>query len=508
MVNTGNVSLVHFYCHERSGKMRFKVMGVVLGVLATFLLFSVTAAIFPAQSVGQGSSDIWVMNLDESNDANVVASYVDQDGNSDATVGATIDPLGNTSFPASSSGLGNDWLGSMVLYSDRQLASAAQLYWQNVPVADGWSGALYSGFSEGANDIFFPCLSRTKYHRTMVTVQCVDTTDCDVWLTYRGEDGSGVTGNPFDDSIEVDSQETYDLWDATLNPNVPTGLPVPWFGSLQVTSTQEIAGVAVTHWSYGYAAAYNSIVPGDDTELYFATVNRRNWSNWTGQSDWSQLTIQNLSEFPVTVTQTYYDRNGGAPLLQFDDEIPAYSSHLYNTRYGDAVDPSTFDPLGNRFLGSVLVTSTHPIAGVGRVVRVLSGGMAGEYNAVPGGSSSLKYPVLYRLKSGSAWRGYSSLFVQNLDTDNAIVATVKFLKSDGTVGVQFDDNIPANTTHSYNTRFGGDVPGGTGAFFDPLGNSWAGPIVVTTASPEGIIGAVTNHILGTGYIYMGTDNTY
>jgi len=488
--------------------MRFKVMGVVIGVLATFLLFSVAGAIFPAQSVGQGSSDVWVMNLDDTNDANVVASYVNQEGDSDATVGDTIDPLGNTSFPASSSGLGNDWLGSMVLYSDRQLASAAQLYWQSVPVADGWSGALYSGYSEGSNEIFFPCLSRTKYHRTLVTVQCVDTVDCDVWLTYRGEDGSGVTGNPFDDTIEVDSQETYDLWDATLNPNVPTGLPVPWYGSLQVTSTEEIAGVAVTHWSFGYAAAYNGMEPGADTELYFATVNRRNWSNWTGQSDWSQLTIQNLSDFEITVYQTYYDRNGGPALLQFTDTVPALSSHLYNTRYGDAVPAATFNGLPNPFLGSVLVTSTNPIAGVGRVVRVLSGGMAGEYNAVPGGSDSLVYPVLYRLKSGSAWRGYSSLFVQNLDPDDAIVATVKYLNSNGTVALQFDDNIPANTTHSYNTRYGGDVPGGTAAYFNPLGDNWAGPIIVTTTSPDGIIGAVSNHTLGTGYIYLGTDNTY
>jgi len=483
--------------------MKFKVMGVVIGVLATFLLFSVAAAIFPAQSVGQGSSDVWVMNLDDTNDANVVASYVDQEGNSDATVGATIDPQGNTSFPASSSGLGNDWLGSMVLYSDRQLASAAQLYWQSVPVADGWSGALYSGYSEGANEIFFPVISRTKYHRTMTTIQCVDTVDCDVWMTYRGDDGSYVSGSPFQDTIEVDSQETYDMWDATLNSNIPSGLPVPWYGSLQVTSTEEIAGVAVTHWSFGYAAAYNGMEPSGATELYFATVNRRNWSNWTGQSDWSQLTIQNLNNFEITIYQTYYDREGGPALLTFTDTIPAYSSHLYNTRYGDAVDDSVFDPLGNTFLGSARVTSTDSIAGVGRVVRVLSGGMAGEYNAVTGGSDSLKYPVLYRLKSGSAWRGYSSLFVQNLDTANAIDVHVQWLKPDGTVGVEYDDNIPANTSRSYSTRYGD-----TATVLAALGNNYAGPIIVTTDSPEGIIGAVTNHIQGSNYIYMGTDNTY
>ena len=88
--------------------MRMKAMAGVVGLLATLLVFSVVGAIFPAQNYGQGSSDVWVMNLNETEDANVVAAYIDQNGNPDATVGATIDPLGNTSFPASSSGLADD----------------------------------------------------------------------------------------------------------------------------------------------------------------------------------------------------------------------------------------------------------------------------------------------------------------------------------------------------------------------------------------------------------------
>jgi hypothetical protein len=93
--------------------------------------------------------------------------------------------------------------------------------------------------------------------------------------------------------------------------------------------------------------------------------------------------------------------------------------------------------------------------------------------------------------------------VQNLDTANAIDVHVQWLKSDGTVGYEYDDNIPANTSRSYSTRYG-DMA----TVLAALGNSYAGPVIVTTDSPEGIIGAVTNHILGSGYIYMGTDNTY
>jgi hypothetical protein len=487
--------------------MRIRVIAAFVGLLATLLVFSLAGANWPEQSYGQGSSDIWVMNLHETEDANVVASYVNQDGDPDASVGGTIDPLGNTSFPASSSGLEDGWLGSVVLYSDQELASAVDLFWHNVPAGDGWSGGLYSGYSEGSNDIFFPVVSRTYYHRSLLTIQCVDTVDCPVWLTYRGEDGSDVDGNPFYEVIEADSQETHDVWDPTLNPNVPTGVPVPWYGSLHVTSTQKIAGVSVTHWWLGYAASYNALVPGTDTELHFTSVNRRNWANWHGQSDWSQITIQNLNPISITVYQTYYDRDGGPPVLQIEDDVPAYSSHLYNTRYGDAVDPSVFEALGDTFLGSVLVTSTHPIAGTGRVIRYPSYGLAGAYQGVPSSASSnsLSYPVAYRVINGNAWVGYSSLFVQNLDTDNAITVHVQYLNPDGTVGVEFDDDIPANATHPYNTRFGGETPDGA-ATFEPLGTSWRGPIIVTTTSPEGILGMVNNHTLGSGYIYLGLDN--
>src|SRR4030042_2291735 len=81
--------------------MRVRVLGGALAIVAIMLISSAAIAQYPTQSVGQGSSDIWVMNLDETEDANVVASYVDQEGNPDASVGSTIDPLGNTSLPPS-----------------------------------------------------------------------------------------------------------------------------------------------------------------------------------------------------------------------------------------------------------------------------------------------------------------------------------------------------------------------------------------------------------------------
>jgi len=485
--------------------MRVKMLVGVAAVLALLLTASVAVAKFPDQSVGQGSSDIWVMNLDETEDANVVAAYVDQDGNPDDTIGAVIDNLGNTSFPASDSGVGNDWLGSMVLYSDRELASIAELYWQNVPTGDGWSGASYVGYSEGANDIFFPYVMMTAHQRSIVTVQCVDTVDCEISMEYRDRDGVGVTGNPFTDTLEPDSQESYDLWDPTLNPNVPTTLSAPWFGALRVTSDQDIAGAVVMHYRQGYAAAYNPFVPADDTEIYMPFIKRRDFTGtWRGASDWSSIVVQNMATYPISVHHSYYDRNGGAPLLTFSDTIPALSSAGYNTRYGiNGATPEVYEALGDRFLGSVIISSTDPIVGVCSTIRKPSGGLAGTYQGVPGGASTQIFPRLYRTKNGAAWTGYSGLIVQNLDPDNEADVHVKFLKSDGTVGVEFDDTIPANSSHGYNTRYNAAVPAST---FNVLGNNWSGPAIITTDNPVGIVGITQDHVKGSGYIYHAMYN--
>jgi len=479
--------------------MRARVLGGIVAVLAVLLISSVAVAQYPGQAVGQGSSDIWVMNLDETLDAGVVASYVNQDGVSDSTVGGTIAPLGNTVFPASSSGLANDWLGSMVLFSDRELASVVELFWQNVPTGDGWSGASYVGYSEGFNDLFFPYVMMNPHQRSVVSIQCVDTVECEISMTYRGRDGVEATGNPFLDTIEPDSQESYDLYDPTLNPNIPTALPSGWFGAMRVTSDQKIAGVAVMHYRQGYAAAYNPFEPADDTEMSCPLVKRRNFGGlWRSQSDWTSIVVQNMATYPITIYHSYYNRTGGAPVLTFSDTIPALSSQGYNTRYGlDGQTPEIYDPLG-QFIGSVVVTSTDPIVGTCTTVRYPSGGLAASHQGFPGGVGKLTFPRLYRTKNGPMWTGYSGVVVQNLDTGGDADVHVQFLNPDGSVAVEFDDTIPSYSSHGYNTRYDADVPTST---FNVLGDNWAGPVIVTTDNPVGVVAISQDEVAGTGYIY-------
>ena len=479
--------------------MKLRVLGAIAAALTLLLIASIALASYPSQSIGQGSSDIWVMNLNETEVANVIASYIDQDGNVDTSVGGPIAPMGNTSFPAASSGLGDNWLGSMVLFSDKPLASLAELYWQNVPIGDGWSGASYYGYSEGFNDLFFPYVMMSRHQKSIAIIQCVDTVDCEISMTYRGRDGVEATGNPFLDTIEPDSQESYDLYDPTLNPNIPSALPFGWFGAMRVTSDQKIAGVAVMHYRQGYAAAYNPFEPADDTEMYCPLVKRRNFGGaWLSQSDWTSIVVQNMATYPITIYHSYYDRTGGAPVLTFSDTIPALSSQGYNTRYGlDGQTPEVYDPLGY-FIGSVVVTSTDSIVGTCTTVRYPSGGLAASHQGFPGGVSKLTFPRLYRTKNGPMWTGYSGVVVQNLDTGGDADVHVQFLNADGSVGVEFDDTIPSYSSHGYNTRYDADVPAST---FNALGDNWSGPVIVTTDNPVGIVAISQDEVQGMGYIY-------
>lgn len=280
--------------------------GMVLGIM---LVASVALATsYPDEGFGRGSTETWVMNVHDTLDANVVASFIDQDGFQTKTVEGTIDPLGNYSFLASSF-LDYGWLGSKSLDSLRPIASVAETIWQKVPQGDQYSATTVNDTGEGAEEIFFPSISKTSYHRSMITIQCLDDEECPVSMTYRNAAGNLVTGSPFLDAIEAFSQETYDLWDPSVNPHIPEQqyTPSPWFGTLQVTSTGKIAGVCRTHSQGGYAMAYNAVPRSTEAVVFFPGVVRRNFGgSWGGESDWSGLSILNLNDVGITVDLNFY----------------------------------------------------------------------------------------------------------------------------------------------------------------------------------------------------------
>jgi hypothetical protein len=240
--------------------MRIKAVASVALVFGVLLFTSVALANYPTDSPGVGNTDTWVMNVHESLDANVVASSIDQDGYASSYVTETIAPLWNASFASSDSGLESGWLGSMTIDSLRPVVSVGEAHWEDVTQGDGYSAAVYLDAGEGATEIYFSQLFKTPSWRSIITIQCLDAEACEVSMTYRDRDGDTIDGSPFQDTIEAFSQETYDLWDSSVNPNTPNDSQMPsgYSGALQATSTGEIAGIVCNHGKLGYALAYNA----------------------------------------------------------------------------------------------------------------------------------------------------------------------------------------------------------------------------------------------------------
>ncbi len=479
--------------------MRAKALTTVALLLGGLAISSVVLAGFPTDGVGVGSSETWVMNLHETLDANVVVTYVDRGGNQTGSVQSTIPPQGSDSFPASGSGLPSGWVGSMSIDSLRPIASIVESVYEDVPGGDHWSASAYCDADEGAHEIFL-ALVKTAYYRSRFTIQCLATTDCQVSMTYRDADGDVVSGSPFLDTIQPFSQETYDLWDPSVNPHIPNDSQMPsgWSGSLQVTSTKPLAGVAHTYCAAGHTSSCNAIPRTTATEVFFPGFARRNFGgSWGGESDWSGVSIQNLNDFGITIYLNFYKADG-TRVLRFSDEVPAYGTNGYNARYGDNW-PSYL--LESPFSGSLVVTSTYPIIGSHGVTRAPSYGLSAAYAGVSSGSQKLVFPVAYRVKDGSAWRKDTGVCIQNLDPDNEVTVYVQWFDSDGQVLLEFEDTpIPPYAAHGYNTRYGDPQVYGS------LGTDWEGTVVVTTTNPVGIAGALLNTTTMPTYMYISAYN--
>jgi hypothetical protein len=482
--------------------MRIKALTVVALILGVLLVTSVALANYPADSPGVGNTDAWVMNVHGTLDANAVASSIDQDGYASSYVTGTIAPLWNASFASSASGLDSGWLGSMTIDSLRPVVSVGEAHWEDVTQGDGYSAAVYLDAAEGANEVYFSQLFKTPSWRSIITIQCLDTEACEVSMTYRERDGDTIDGSPFQDTIEAFSQETYDLWDSSVNPNIPNDSQMVsgYSGALQVTSTGEIAGTVCNHGKLGYALAYNASPPGTETKIYLPEVKRKDPNgNWTGNADWSLISVQNTNSFQITVQLDFYKRDG-SKLLTFTDTIPAYTSNTYNTRYGGGeVDPSVFEALTDNFEGTAVVSSDYPIVGVCGLVRVPLDQLAGAYTGAPEGSAELVFPLVYRVVDGGAWRKYSGLVVQNVDAENDIdIWSYWQYEDSGSIeDIEISVNIPAKGAYGFNTRYGEHA----GTLAD-LPDNWAGTVVVTTTSPLGVAGMVHSTITYPAYAYL------
>lgn len=309
---------------------------------------------------------------------------------------------------------------------------------------------------------------------TNFTVMNLDKTNpSDVIASYINQAGA----------VEATLQKTIQPVSSEGFPITESGLPDGWSGSVIVSAGTEIVAFVQGSWSGGTygdgntAGAYNGFVQGAN-KLYFPSLAARM------DKQFSRLTVQSaeaesISE-SISVDITFYDRLGAVSLG------PINASILKGTQ--QTWDLMADVTLPDNWLGAAVVESTSPIAGVATMHWQQ---YSAAYSGVTGGGPISYLPsATRRVPDGSTWLQYTGVIAQNLDAAVAANVTVTWYDRLGNNLYSFNDVIPANSAHGYNTRHtaGSDIPSGDVAGLEAaLGNDWNGSVVIESTGGQDIV---------------------
>lgn len=457
-----------------------------LALSLTLVLVAMTVLpVFAADpNPGTGNTDIIVQNTD-TNTANPAAivnvDYINQAGGVDQTVSASVRPLAAAEFTAASSGLGDGWIGSAVVSSEKELAAVVNVIWTNGTANDRIVGGEYTGYESGSTEVYFPYLVYAPDQQfSRFSLQNVDTGGtANITMKYINRDG--VLDFTITDTVLAQAQNTYEL--NKPGPKIPVWTNSPyfntkgnWTGAVVVTSDRPIVGVMTNHWKNwaivmnGAATAANKVyVPSAARR----TVMRGSTLKWL---EWSIVTVQNPStSTTATVNLTFVNGDTGSIDLTITGQtIGPGAAKGYNTKSGGDVDPSVFEVLGGSWTGSVIVESNIPV-----VVGVI--GTRGENNQAAGSlgvssataGTNIFLPAVYQKKSGATWLINSLIRLQNTSTSTATFDVYFYDRAGNLTYSLTGQTVAGEKVWKYNTK----------VHNPPLGYNWAGSVYIHSNQP-------------------------
>lgn len=274
----------------------------------------------------------------------------------------------------------------------------------------------------------------------------------------------------------VASAEIGTLSSQSFSP-MDTTLPDGWVGSVIVAGDTGIVASALVKWSGGQlgdgktAGAYNGFNAGSET-LYFPSLASRYGKQF------SQIAIQSAdgpsASESVGYTLTFYNRDGSLAAT-FADSVLKGAQKTY-----DLLNlPGTSLP--DMWLGAAVVQSDGGalIAGAESMHwRTYTGAYSGVTSA---GTTAYLPSATRRIISGK-WRQYTALIVQNMNMVDPAVLQVYWYDRDGNELFMFEDTVPANSSHGYNTRWGSSNVPDHAALHSALGDNWNGSVVIQSTT--------------------------
>ena len=462
---------------------------VMIMVLAAMLVFVTSAVQAAPPDPGTAVTNIVVQNkaTGDGETATAQVKYYDTSGNLDYThENISIDrkavaEVKTEDEPAAS--IPDGWEGSAVLSADRDVAAIVSIKNTDVPGAsDGFTQGAYNGATSGSDTLYFPSLFSFQYMVSRLTIQNVEGSAATVYVNYYDRDGNFIGKN--NASIPAYSQKTFDLGVDADVPFTPDDTGTEFMdGAAVVTSTNMLAGAAVTIWGNRFVAYQALTANNQGTKLYAPSHYRYQYdtsgydsSDPTGSTYtlFSALNLQNTSvSATANVTATYKSRSDSSTSLVKTFTIPPQSAAGLNTKNGGDFPASDFFDLSNAnqttgipdWDGSVTIESDQPLVGICNT-NWGAKEAGGAYALVTenDGAATVFVPAQYRLDWGSGWAQWSALNLMNVGTGtiSASDLTIQYIDTDGNEVVSFTDtDLPGDLDEGaavgFNTRNGGDL---------------------------------------------------
>ncbi len=400
--------------------MKKRMVSIGLVLMVSFLLTSIVGA-----QPSSYSSGVQIANLDDSNTANIIVSYYNQDGSVNTTVNDQIQPGKSvTYYPLQTSAGFN---GSAVVSADRPIAAIVNV------VADNFLfGASYDSFSEGASEVSLPLIMKGNGgFSTWFNVQNAGSAPTDVTVSYAG---TSCTENG---TIQPGAAKSFDQ---SGNSCLSNG----YVGAATVTTANASEKVVATVMEVGSNTlfAYNGFTSGS-TNPVMPLVNANNGGYVTG------IALQNTGNSATTVTVSYVPSAAGTACTQ-TRTIPAksFGSFAFNAFSSNGDKGTTNCVHGQKFVGSASVTansSNHELVGIVNQLN-FSANKAAAYNAFDTNLATSKVvaPLIMDRNAGY----YTGINVQNVGASAANI-TCTFSNSDGSITETYNQNVAPGSALSH-----------------------------------------------------------
>lgn len=445
-----------------------------LSVLLLGLVMFASANIPSAAAQATSYTSCFQLQNLEGNAANIVLNYYAQGNSSPVASPSDSIPANGSKTYCPLSAVPAGFNGSVVINSDRQLASIANVSGaaSGTPNFSAYN-ASYSGFTGGATTVSLPLLMKGNFgYNTWFNVQNVGSANASVTVNYS----DGTSAGPF--NIGVGQSRTFNQATETHSQTVFAG-----------TITSSGSDVVATVMQVGpntspLLFAYNGFT-SSSTNPVMPLVQANNFGYTTG------IQIQNTGNSATSVTVSYTPSDVGTACTETRN-IPAGASATFalnawsNNNGNNCVN-------GQTFVGSARVTGNSAGHGLVGIVNQhnFAANKGASYSAFDASSASSK--VVLPLIMDRNFGYFTGFNIQNVGNSNTNVSCT-FTGSSVTV--------PSTTLQPGKAL--------TAVQLNQLANGYVGS-ATCTASGNGEIIAVVNQLLGTGaqdtfLVYEGTNN--